>query len=1534
VDSSATVVIDNLKSACDTTYRGDGCKDVDYTQYAPRFEVSGTVAIAGTIDASREGFTDSTAVEDSGGPGAGGSGDIAGGGGHGGRGGDGNGFGAGGGGPTYIDAATRLGSAGGYDQDGTIPGGNGGGAVWIESQQEIILDGEISAEGSAAETAGTGAGAGGSIRLTAPMVEGSGTANASGGPQNGNQGGAGGGGVVRVAKDAPSDVPFETNVSGGETNIGESGENGTVLTAEFSGGDVSLTSIRPRRGAPGTQVRIYGTGFSPTAAENTVSFGGAEAPIDSVGADTLALYVRVPSGPGGLTEVSVTAGGETAAAAGRFSVVTGGEASFASADAGLTGVQTSSSDWGDYDGDGDLDLVVAGENSEGTATAKIYENNVANGDSFQPLGAGLDGVQGRPSVAWGDYDGDGDLDLVVTGGDNTGTPTTTVYENDVSNGNGFQSRNFGLEGVKGGSADWGDYDRDGDLDLAITGFDGSGRIAEIHENDVANGNGFQSKYSLEGVQGSSADWGDYDSDGDLDLAVTGNTIPTRKTKIYENDVDDGNGFSAIGADIVDVNRGTPAWEDYDGDGDLDLLITGKDGDGSAVATVYDNTGAGPDRFNPLNAGIDGRKNSREAAAWGDFDGDGDPDLVIAGEDSSGTLASTIYENRTEQGAGFSPLNAGLEGVFFGSASWGDYNSDGNLDLVVTGRDSTGNGVAEIYENGGDGGDGKAFITTWETTSSGESITIPTRSSDSDYDFEIDWGDGTTETYEGSDPDPTHTYADADTYTVEITGTFPRVFLSADEESAQKLQTIERWGSIQWESMAFAFDGAENLTYAASDAPDLIGVTDMSNMFRDASSFDGDIGQWDVSSVTDMSAIFQGASSFNGDISQWDISSVTDMKGMFDEASDFNQDLGGWDVSSVEEMSAMFRNASSFDQDLGSWNVSNVTEMAGMFNGASSFDQDLGGWDVSSVDDSKDFPDSFEEFLAGSGLSSENYDALLIGWEQLDLTDGLTFGAGDIQYTSEAADARQAIVDEEGWTINDGGQVEDGGGGSAFITTWETTSANESITIPTRSSNSDYGFVIDWGDGTVNQFGGEDPDPTHTYDEVGTYTVEITGTFPRIYFAAGRGTTGDEENARKLQTIEQWGSIQWESTAFAFDGAENLTYAASDAPDLSSVTDMTAMFRDASSFDGDVSQWDVSGVQDMSSLFQGASSFNGDIGPWDVSSVTDMKGMFDEASSFDQDLGGWDVSSVEEMAAMFRDATSFDQDLSSWDVSGVEDFKEFLEGGELSPENYDALLTGWEQLDLVDGLTFDAGQSQYTSEAADARQAIVDEEGWTINDGGLAGGTPPAPANLQAEAGGGQVTLTWEPGEGSSPSGYVVYRSTSSFEDTEVATEVANVSGGTSYTDEDLSGGTEYFYRVTAFNEFGGPESPPSNQATATPSAEEPSAPSVTTEAATEVGVEEATLNATVDPNGAETEVEFTYYQTADRDGTEETISAGTLTGDDSQDISQTVNGLSSDTEYSFKVSATNEGGEVRKEVRSSLRQSNGEPGPKSQPFRP
>ncbi|TQV86853.1 invasin domain 3-containing protein [Aliikangiella coralliicola] len=243
----------------------------------------------------------------------------------------------------------------------------------------------------------------------------------------------------------------------------------------------------------------------------------------------------------------------------------------------------------------------------------------------------------------------------------------------------------------------------------------------------------------------------------------------------------------------------------------------------------------------------------------------------------------------------------------------------------------------------------AFITTWKTDNPGIStstqIRIPTTGGG--YNYSVEWGDGTFST--GLTGITTYTYASAGTYTVTITGTFPRIYFNNNGDFL-KILSVEQWGSNPWTSMANAFFGAANLVVNASDVPDLSALTDLSGMFYNAAALNQNISSWNTSTVTNMSSMFRGASIFNQDISSWNVANVSNFSNMFRDALVFDQNIGGWNVGSATDLSAMFSNAESFNQDISGWNVSNVLNMASLFLAADVFNQDISGWNVSNVTD--------------------------------------------------------------------------------------------------------------------------------------------------------------------------------------------------------------------------------------------------------------------------------------------------------------------------------------------------------------------------------------------------------------------------------------------------------------------------------------------------------------------------------------------------------------------------------------------------------
>ena len=146
------------------------------------------------------------------------------------------------------------------------------------------------------------------------------------------------------------------------------------------------------------------------------------------------------------------------------------EAELGDADLGLIGLASSDIAWGDYDGDGDLDLAAGGISSSGLRT-DVYVND-GNGD-FILLNASFTGIQGG-DIAWGDYDNDRDIDLVIVGNDGNGA-ILQMYENTLGRAGAdspFEVETVSMQGLDFSSVALVDIDADGDLDLVSSGSTG------------------------------------------------------------------------------------------------------------------------------------------------------------------------------------------------------------------------------------------------------------------------------------------------------------------------------------------------------------------------------------------------------------------------------------------------------------------------------------------------------------------------------------------------------------------------------------------------------------------------------------------------------------------------------------------------------------------------------------------------------------------------------------------------------------------------------------------------------------------------------------------------------------------------------------------------------------------------------------------------------------------------------------------------------------------------------------------------------
>jgi uncharacterized repeat protein (TIGR01451 family) len=442
-------------------------------------------------------------------------------------------------------------------------------------------------------------------------------------------------------------------------------------------------------------------------------------------------------------------------------------------------------DWGDFSGDGRLDLAVAdsppiiysytsGLTASSFRPFFVLSDNVVRGQVWSlravdhnndgdidlaltdrdgpslvisnfrpPLHTNLESVQGvapfgtsspSSSVEWIDADGDDDLDLIFGAGPATAGAAalnSKLYYNEEGQFPPEAARaysGFGPHALAVGDADgdrdldivigatsesrlhrageflapfwsvartgdkylaWGDADGDVDLDLLVaTNSVGSGQL-ELYLNDGLGNLGTTPVWTqpLNGIRAIA--WGDFDNDGFVDIAVgrEGTNV------IYRNNRD--NTFSHFWTAENSSNTRATAWADYDRDGDLDLAVGnyGMAGGAGAVNVLYENVLSGDTRTFVVRNAFGTDTFHTTSLDWGDWDNDGDLDLVVGNYGEADQIY--VNSNSVPGAPQFFWLWSSAETLNTTGVAWGDKDNDGDLDLAIS---QDGTGLNGIYTN--------------------------------------------------------------------------------------------------------------------------------------------------------------------------------------------------------------------------------------------------------------------------------------------------------------------------------------------------------------------------------------------------------------------------------------------------------------------------------------------------------------------------------------------------------------------------------------------------------------------------------------------------------------------------------------------------------------------------------------------------------------------------------------------------------------------------------------------------------------------
>ena len=464
----------------------------------------------------------------------------------------------------------------------------------------------------------------------------------------------------------------------------------------------TITLFTPTSGPIGTSLTINGTNFSTTAAENIVWFGAVQATVTA--ATATELTVTVPTGAT-YQPITVTVNGLTAYSSSPFIVTLPGlrfidATAFTPKVDFTTGTDPQGVAFGDIDGDGKPDIVVT---NLGSDFVSVYRNTSIVGSvtagSFE---AKVDFTIGgnSPFIALGDIDGDGRPDMVVAC--RTGN-VVSVFRNTSTSGSitaaSFESKVDFATGDGPDGVAIGDIDGDGKPDLAVTNYNSN--TVSVFRNTGSPGSitaaSFAPKEDLiTGLQPYFAALGDLDSDGKPDLVVS--NYNSQSISVYRNRSTSGSITSGSFDPRVDLITGSRPYGlaigDIDGDNKPDISAVSTD---NAVVSVFRNMSiSGSITSNSFASKVDFATGMAPCiVVLSDINNDGKPDLIV---ENNGAGTVSILKNSCISGS-LSAESFSARVDFAGGASYGmavgDMDCDGKLDIVVT---NTINKIVSVLHN--------------------------------------------------------------------------------------------------------------------------------------------------------------------------------------------------------------------------------------------------------------------------------------------------------------------------------------------------------------------------------------------------------------------------------------------------------------------------------------------------------------------------------------------------------------------------------------------------------------------------------------------------------------------------------------------------------------------------------------------------------------------------------------------------------------------------------------------------------------------